>query len=515
MSAQVNKEDTSLLQRALKVPLSLRLLAAAGLGAIAAFGQAPYDQPLAFVLAFVAAFVLWRSHSTLWSTALIGWAFGAGYFAHALLWIVEPFQVDVARHGWMAPFALLFLSSGLALFWGAAFWFARLLSASAGMLVLTWTGAELLRAYLFTGFPWAGPAQIMIEGPVSRLLAILGPHGATLCMLAFIWTLSLPGGVAAWTMRAGQSALFAGGMLAFYLPQAYAPAPLTGHWVRLVQPNAEQHLKWQPEYAELFFQRQLNLTAQAPLNAEEAPDLVVWPETSIPWQLGTAGLALAEVARASGGVPVALGALRFEGDRLRNAMAVVGPEGALQAVYDKHHLVPFGEYIPFASLGERIGLRGLAVQMAGFSPGPGPELVDLGPLGQALPLICYEAVFAHDVNAAPARPSFLLQVTNDAWFGRYAGPQQHLAQARMRAIEQGIPMARAANTGISAMIDPYGRIVAQLPMGADGFVDAPLPAPLRPTLYSRTGDTPLVWVLGLALLLGSLRVWRRRPPESN
>jgi len=515
VSAQGDTRDTSLLKRALNTPLAFRLLIAAVLGATAAFGQAPYDQPVAFVLAVLAAFVMWRAHTTRGAAALMGWAFGAGYFAHALLWILEPFQVDAARHGWMAPFALLFLSSGLALFWGAAFWCARLLSASAGMLVLTWTGAEILRAYLFTGFPWAGPAQIMIDGPVSRLLAVFGPHGATLCLLAFVWALSLPRAGAAWTMRVGQGALFAGVMLAFYLPQAIAPAPLTDHWVRLVQPNAAQHLKWQPEYAELFFQRQLTLTAQSPLEAEQAPDLVVWPETAIPWQLGAAGLALAEVARASGGVPVALGALRFEGDRLRNSMAVVGPDGALQAIYDKHHLVPFGEYIPFANLAERLGVKGLAVQVAGFSPGTGPELVDFGRLGQALPLICYEAVFAHDVNAAPGRPSFLLQVTNDAWFGTQAGPQQHLAQARMRAIEQGIPLARAANTGISAMIDPYGRIIAQLPLGADGFVDAPLPRPLPPTLYSRTGDAPLIWVLCLALLLGAMRVWRHSLPESD
>ena len=153
MSAQGDTRDTSLLKRALNTPLAFRLLIAAVLGATAAFGQAPYDQPVAFVLAVLAAFVMWRAHTTRGAAALMGWAFGAGYFAHALLWILEPFQVDAARHGWMAPFALLFLSSGLALFWGAAFWCARLLSASAGMLVLTWTGAEILRAYLLRVFP--------------------------------------------------------------------------------------------------------------------------------------------------------------------------------------------------------------------------------------------------------------------------------------------------------------------------------------------------------------------------
>ncbi len=498
------------------LPVALQALIAAMLGALAAFGQAPYHHPVVFLLAVAAAFAFWRAQVTRRAAAAVGWAFGVGYFAHALIWILEPFQVDVARHGWMAPFALLFLSSGLALFWGAAFWAARVASASAIVLVLTWTGAEMLRAYIFTGFPWAGPAQILVEGPVSRLLALFGPHGATLILLLCAWALSLPANAARkWTMRGGQAALFAGLMLAFYLPLAIAPATLTDNRVRLIQPNAEQHLKWQPQNAELFFSRQLQLTAAPPAEDGQAPNLIVWPETAIPWTLNTAAPALAEIARASGGVPVALGLLRFEGESLRNAMAVLGPDGEPLAVYDKHHLVPFGEYIPFAQLARRFGVRGLVEQMSGFSAGPGPRLVDFGAMGQALPLICYEAVFAHEVNNAPERPSFLLQLTNDAWFGTYAGPQQHLAQARMRAIEQGLPLVRAANTGISAAIDPYGRILSSLPLGQAGFVDAQMPAPLAPTLYSRTGDAPFVILLALGLLATFARSLRRPPQKGD
>ena len=181
-------------------------------------------------------------------------------------------------------------------------------------------------------------------------------------------------------------------------------------------------------------------------------------------------------------------------------MVVLGPEGGVEQVYDKHHLVPFGEYIPLARLFNRIGVFGLAQRVPeGYSPGPGPKLLDFGPLGRALPLICYEAVFAHDVNAAPARPDFLIQITNDAWFGNGAGPRQHLAQARMRAIEQGLPLARAANTGISAMIDPHGRVLAALALNEAGFIDAALPLPLPPTPYSRTGDLPLALFLLAAL----------------
>ncbi|MEP1934490.1 MAG: apolipoprotein N-acyltransferase, partial [Roseibium sp.] len=149
----------------------------------------------------------------------------------------------------------------------------------------------------------------------------------------------------------------------------------------------------------------------------------------------------------------------------------------------------------------KFGLRGLAAsEGAGFSAGPGPELLDLGSLGRALPLICYEAVFPQDVQNAPERPDFLLQITNDAWFGGFSGPYQHLAQARMRAIEQGLPMIRVANTGVSAMIDAHGQIIAQLELGVSGFVDAPLPAKHAPTLYAKSGDMPVFLLIALSLI---------------
>lgn len=472
-------------------------------GALGAFGQAPFDVPVATLLSLTFGFMLWRSEQT--RPAELGWTFGLGYFALTLVWILQPFQVDPERHGWMAPFALVFLSGGLALFWAAAFWLARRLSARGWVLVVTWTGAELLRAYIFTGFPWANPAQAMIHGPAAILMAWGGPHLATLVILCLAAVVSAPARAGRRTqMRAGQACLFVAGTLALSLPLARAPSEMTNHWVRLVQPNIAQHLKWNPELAGSFFERQIALTSSPAMGRTDPPALVVWPETAIPWLLDSAGSILPRIADASDGVPVALGTLRYDGDLLRNSMAVIGSGGIVQAVYDKHHLVPFGEYIPFRSLAERLGLQALAASMGGFSKGPGPRLIDFGPLGRGLPLVCYEAVFAHEVNASPERPDFLLQITNDAWFGTYAGPQQHLAQARMRAIEQGVPVMRSANTGISAMIDPAGRILAQLAMNEEGVLDVSLPASLPATIYSRTGDWP---VIGLVLLglVASLR----------
>jgi len=205
-----------------------------------------------------------------------------------------------------------------------------------------------------------------------------------------------------------------------------------------------------------------------------------------------------------------LGIQRLEDEAFYNSLALVGQGAEVLQVYDKHHLVPFGEYMPLKPLFRRLNFSGLAARAeGGYSAGPGPQLVDLGAgLGRALPLICYEAVFPQDVNGYAERPDLLLQITNDAWFGEASGPYQHLAQARIRAIEQGLPLLRAANTGVSAVIDGAGRVLVSLPLGEAGHLDALLPPPLRVTPYSRTGDLP---ALALLLLLGAaLAVWGRR-----
>lgn len=495
----------------------LRALLAAGAGAIAAFGQAPYDIVGLLFVGLIAAFALFSWTGTAREASVIGWAFGTGYFMHALQWIVSPFLVDVARHGWMAPFALVLLSAGLALFWGLAFWIARRRTTGAlWALIVTWTLAEMLRAYVFTGFPWATPAQVIVNATAKGMLAWVGPHGVNL------WLFTLAGlTVMFWAQRrrgAVVAPVFGLSMLvALSVPVEEAPPVLTEHTVRLIQPNAAQRDKWDPEKIPVFYDRQLTFTAAPPVDGGPPPDLILWSETAIPWSLDLAGSALTEIAEAGGQGTVALGVQRRADLRYFNSMVVLDPDGTPAQVYDKHHLVPFGEYMPLGDLLGRLGIYGLAARNGnGYSSGPGAKLLDFGPLGKALPLICYEAVFAHDVGAAPERPNFLIQITNDAWFGKGAGPLQHLAQARMRAIEQGLPLARAANTGVSAMIDPRGQVTAALPLNTSGFVDARLPAPRAPTLYSRTGDVPLAVLLliGLAVTL----LWRnsgRMPPESR
>ncbi|MFW5654397.1 MAG: apolipoprotein N-acyltransferase, partial [Roseicyclus sp.] len=302
-------------------------------------------------------------------------------------------------------------------------------------------------------------------------------------------------------------------LLAPYLVPAAPPAePDAGApVVRLVQPNAAQHLKWQPEMIPVFWQRGRDLTAAPARAALGPPDLVIWPETSLPVLLERSDAARAQLSAAAGPAPVLIGAQRVEDFAARNSLALVGRDGRLEAIYDKHRLVPFGEYLPLAGLAERLSLRALAAVLpGGYAPGPGPATLDLGPgLGRAFPMICYEAIFPGYVARLDARPDWMAHVTNDAWFGTFSGPWQHLALARLRAAEQGLPVLRAANTGISAVIDARGRILAALPLGEAGHLDARLPPAGAPTLYARSGDMPIL-LLTLGLALGATLAGRRK-----
>jgi apolipoprotein N-acyltransferase len=278
------------------------------------------------------------------------------------------------------------------------------------------------------------------------------------------------------------------------------PAPLA-QTLRLIQPNAEQALKWDDALAEDFLDRLLTLTADG-----TPADLTIWPETAVPYMLEYAPDVADMIVAASDGKPVAAGIQREEAGRFYNSLRVLEGTGVETARYDKAHLVPFGEYMPFGDLAyDWFGIQAFAAQAgATYSAGPGPDVLDLGILGKVLPLICYEVIFPREVNAVTTRADWMLQITNDAWFGIRTGPFQHFAQARLRAIEQGLPLVRVANTGITAVIDARGRVTDQLPFGVMAALDTKVPGALPPTPYSRWGDGPvllLLAALGLATFL--------------
>ncbi len=476
---------------------------AAALGAIAALGQAPWGLWPLTILALAGIYGLWRETRGWLSATILGLVAGTAHFTLALSWIFEPFLVDAARHGWMAPFAVLGLSVFMGSYWALAFGAARGLAGCRGLALLgAFVIGEALRGWLFTGFAWAQVGHVLIDTPLLHWASLGG--GLALCAVVLgaavaLWHLGAGRRVAGAAGVAAVAALYAGGVL-LTPREAATPGP-DAPTVRLVQPNAAQHAKWQPENLQLFYDRQRQFTA-AP-GAQGRPDLVVWPETAIPTFLHQSGDLLAGIADAAQGAPVVLGLRRLDGSRYYNSAIYMDGAGAVAQVYDKHHLVPFGEFMPLGDLMARFGIHGLAAEEGGgYSAGPGPEIVDMGALGTAVPLICYEGVFARNILGAPVRPDMILMITNDAWFGKVSGPYQHLAQGRLRAAEQGLPMVRVANTGISAMVDGTGAILAHIPLGEAGWIDAPLPPALPPTPYSRTGDAPML-VLALLLLAGA------------
>lgn len=473
-------------------PGGRRVLPAFALGVLAASGQAPLN---AWYLAVPGlAGLIWliaRRPGSVW----LPWFGGAGYFCAALSWIVQPFLIDAAKDGWMAPFALPIMGFGLALFWVAAAWASTMFRPRAMGFALCLTVAELARGYVLTGFPWALVGHIWIETPVAQLAALIGPSGLTLLTLCVAALLSTGKPAAIVSALATTIACWGFGLWTLAQPD---PEPREAI-LRLVQPNAQQQAKWDPDLANLFFNRLLTSTAVQP-----TPDLVIWPETSLPYLLDLHPEIADMIAEAGHGAPVAIGMQRIEGDRAWNNLTVIGPDGTRAQSYDKHHLVPFGEYIPFGdALFQWANISAFASAAGnGYSAGPGPKLLDFrGKLGRALPLICYEAVFPQDLRGTE-RPDWLLQITNDAWFGTLAGPFQHAAQSRLRAIEQGLPLVRVGNTGVTAVYDARGRVTASLPFGTAGYLDTALPGALPATTYARFGEIPvLVLLAGLALTL--------------
>ncbi|WP_460272286.1 apolipoprotein N-acyltransferase [Celeribacter sp. ULVN23_4] len=484
----------SRIRRAFTPPRAFALSA----GFLIAAGQAPLGVWPVALIGLTMAAITWRMALTPRQAAFRGWLVGFSTFLVSLNWIVNPFLVEPMQDGWMIPFALFFMSGGLALFWALAFFLAKRFKTGLPGLAGFWGAAELLRGHIFTGFPWAMPGYIWLDTPLAQLSAFVGPYGLTALSFALaavlahavlkrsLWT----GGVAI--------ALFAAAFVIGFQRQSAPLPPDREQAIRVVQPNAPQHLKWNPDYIPIFYQRALSVTPP------EGADLVIWPETSVAVPLYAAGPELAEIAQTAAPARAVVGLNRVDGMHGFNSAILLDEQGEVADVYDKHHLVPFGEYMPLPWLLERIGLRSFTANSGyGYSAGPGPHLMDMGALGHALPLICYEAIFPRDLRTE-ARPDWLLQMTNDAWFGTFSGPQQALAQARFRAIETGLPMVRAANTGISALIDARGGVRAAIPLGTSGAFTAKLPGAQQPPLYTRFSEAPVLIFLILLVLSGRI-----------
>ncbi len=490
-----------------------RLVLAVGFGVLAAGAMPPI---YAFVLLWPAftglIWLLDGARRPLVAFAL-GWAFGAGYFMAGLYWVGIAFLVDAEQFAALMPVAIAALAIGLGLFPGLAalaawLWGARGI-ARAFAFTLAWLVlVEWLRSWVLTGFPWNFLGTTWAFSPaMSQLAAVTGVWGMTaVTLLAACLPATLADGEspkARWLPGvAGLLALalvWAGGMVRLATAPPVAEDAVPGVMLRLVQPSIEQSLKWRHDLRRRHVFDQMALSRAA---GAERVTHVIWAETAVPFNLSQEA-ELRENLRSivpKGGL-LLTGAPRItdEGGRRRiwNSFHALDGEGEIRATYDKAHLVPFGEYVPLKGV---LGLSKLTAGRLDFSPGTGPRNLDLPGLPPAAPLICYEVIFPGSVVPPGPRPAWLLNVTNDAWFGTSSGPYQHLASARLRAIEEGLPLVRAANNGLSAVVDSYGRLRAGLGLNQVGVVDSVLPLPARrPPAFAYVGN----WViLGLALLLG-------------
>lgn len=506
-------------------------------GVLAGFSLPPYEL---FLLLFLALPVLvWSldgladapaaSRGLHWRGAMQGWYFGFGYFLSSLYWMANAFYVDADVFGWIAPFAILGLSAFLALFPALSTGIARRFWSGGYsrvvVLAICFTVVEWLRGHILTGFPWNTMGQsVVFSDAFMQLAALFGMYGMTFFVILLTGALAAfdprslherPAGAAA-TWRAPQAVFLAllvclgAGVLR--ISQANH-TPVEGVVLRLVQPNILQAEKWLPAKRTSILGTYLRMSFADIEPQGDAPYThLIWPESALPFNLDREPEVRQILARhMPNGAHIILGATRAElftqenGERAWryfNSLRVLNDQGHFVATYDKSHLVPFGEYLPefLRPLLKAVGLP----QIAGhglFTKGPGNVSLKIEGAPAFSPLICYEIIFPGKAVDGDDRPEWIVTVTNDGWFGLSAGPYQHFAQARFRAIEEGLPVIRAANTGVSGIINAQGEVLRTIKLGVTGVIDAPLPPAQAPTVYALLGDLPLLILLIAAALL--------------
>lgn len=430
---------------------------------------------------------------------LIGWCYGFGLGLAGLYWITEPILTEVQDFWWLVPFAAPLLAAAVAFYMIIPALAAWLVPAGIGRILIfagAWIASNLLQQFLFTGFPWNyWGTDWVIPGMLGNIFiqpaAYIGVYGLTL-LTVLLACMPLFG-------KRGLVILACGLMLwaGYGYARLQTPEHMSGIRIGMVQPDFSEPPDYTRPALIAAWQRLLNMSHAA---LENGADALIWPEGSSPWLLASDPVARAQLAEVTGTTPVIAGSVRMVSNTdFRNSVIVTdGPQPPL-AFYDKWKLVPFGEYMP-----KWIPVKIIPSAMgAGFTPGPGPKTISNIPgLPAFAPVICYEAIFSGEIIDRHARPAWIVDVTDDAWFGDSAGPQQDFTNTRLRAVEEGLPVARDANSGISAMIDPFGRVIASLPMDYQGVLIAPLPLPQPATFYARWGLWIPVWLAIFCIFMG-------------
>jgi apolipoprotein N-acyltransferase len=485
-------------------------------GLVSALGFAPLGLGLATMAAFALLILLIESAPTKRSALARGWWFGVGQFVLGLNWIATAFTYQAAMPAWLGWVAVALLSFYLAIYPAAAAglawrWGRGSRVTSTLILAAAWIVTEWLRGTMFTGFAWNPVGVVLIDSPLVLPAPLIGTYALS-GIVVLVSGLILP------ILLLRGSRFIAGIVLLAALSQVPAfwwqpadPAALAGQpAIRIVQPNIPQEERWDPDVAASNFMKQPAMTGPA---AREKR-LVFWPESAIPYNLDTDAEARRAIASVigprdlllAGGIAQARPPPGVQFAEY-NSLFVLGPGARILARYDKAHLVPYGEYLPMRPLLSAIGLSRLAPGAGDILAGPGPRTLDLPGFGRMAGQICYEIVFSGEVVDRANRPDFLFNPSNDAWFGAW-GPPQHFAQGRLRALEEGIPLIRSTPTGISAIVDAHGRIVARLPQHEAGAIDGRLPLPLPPTLFARFGNI-LSFAFALLLIAAAIAVRRK------
>jgi apolipoprotein N-acyltransferase len=494
----------------------------AGAASAFAFEPAGLWPLLPIALALLCEFTF-RSRNVL-GALLTGWAFGLGQFVVGLNWIATAFTYQSNMPAWLGWIAVVLLSLYLAIYPALATGLAWRFGREDRVVLVTvlggaWAVTEWLRGTMFTGFPWNPAAAALSPTPLITVTALIGTYGLSGLVVLL--------GGAIWLEYYRKwlplLVIVAATGLLWVLPSSPVPPdPLAVLNVRIVQPNIGQEDKWRPGFDEEAARRLAALSG-APT---DEPRLLLWPEAAVTDPLDDARTdehqAFAEFQRTraasllgpndrllTGGIAIA-SRDGIHVDGAANSVFVLAPGGRVIGRYDKAHLVPYGEYLPMRPLLSAIGLSRLAPGDLDFSSGPGPRTIDVGgEWGKIGFELCYEIIFSGEVVDEKNRPSFIFNPSNDAWFGKW-GPPQHLAQARLRAAEEGLPVLRATPTGISAVIDGRGNVVKSLTWRTSGVIDAVLPpAATSPPLFARFGNIiPLA--LGFLLIIAGIVLGRRR-----
>jgi apolipoprotein N-acyltransferase len=465
------------------------------------------------------------------AAAVAGWWFGFGYFLAGIYWVGHALLVEAKTFGWLLPFAVIGLPAYLALFTALGAALARMLWTRGGMRVLALavaiTAAEWLRGHLLTGFPWNTFGYALTTPlPLAQAASLIGIWGLTFVAVAVYAAPAVLADDPADTRRRwlapalGAIAIAALAGFGLWRLDRTPTALVEGVRLRLMQPNIQQDQRFNYSQRQVVMDRYAALSDRASgPNATGLADVthLIWPESAFPFFLTREADALGQIAKLlpegtmliTGGVRAPETVPTEAITRAYNSIYVLDHDATILSIYDKVHLVPFGEYLPLQDLLERFGITQLVRVKGGFMPGDRRRAIDVPRAPRFVPLVCYEVVFPGDAVPRGERPGWMLNLTNDGWFGHSPGPYQHLQQARLRAIEEGLPLVRAANSGISAVFDPAGRILSSLPLGTEGVLDTPLPRALGPTPYSRWGDGPAGLIVAAAFIVVMYR--RRRP----